>query len=126
MFVSEKKKTLNLYTEYSNPQKKLYFKEAWESKLTGWLGLGCIQYIKIYIYILTLYMCIIYIIYYLGILYMYIYIYIYKQQRRSVTLYGVLMVTFYKMSLIIKVSPKRLLLRNLHILVNILAAHVFC
>ena len=75
-------------------------------------------------------MCIIYIIYYLGILYMYIYIYIYiyiyKQQRRSVTLYGVLMVTFYKMSLIIKVSPKRLLLRNLHILVNILAAHVFC
>ena len=81
MFISAKE-TLNLYIEYSNLQNKLYFKEAWESKLAGWLGLGCIQYIKIHIYILTLYLSIIYIIYYSDVLYMYmfinIYIYIYS------------------------------------------------
>ena len=76
MFVSAKE-TLNLYIEYSNLQNKLYFKEAWESKLAGWLGLGCIQYIKIHIYILTLYLSIIYIIYYSDVLYMYMFINIY-------------------------------------------------
>ena len=76
MFVPAKE-TLNLYHEYSNLQNKLYIKEAWESKLAGWLRIGCIQYIKIYIYILTLYICITYALYYSDILYVYVYVYIY-------------------------------------------------
>ena len=76
MFVS-RKETLNLNIEYSNLQNKLYFKEAWELKLAHWLGLGCMQYIKINIYIPTFHICIMYIIYYSDILYMYVYVCIY-------------------------------------------------
>ena len=77
MFISAKE-ILKLYIQYSNLQNKLYFKEAWESKLAGWLSLGCIQYIKIYIciyiYIFSLYIYVLYI--YIYDIYIYIHVYI--------------------------------------------------